>query len=163
MFIRFQRSFLSTFLFCFVSAAAASASPLGAGRVCGKSIAIPLTESGQPGCARLFPEPSEDEGGEGESLVESARGSVEFVRFLAPFSWNFAAAFERLPVTLHDSLAPVSPYKSGRLERVRGEDAYCNGGCSTALSAVPEPATMVLLGGALTLLSGFIRNRANSG
>jgi hypothetical protein len=37
------------------------------------------------------------------------------------------------------------------------EDAYCEAGCSTTLSSVPEPATMVLLGSALMLLASLVR------
>ncbi len=161
MFIRFQRSLLSVFLFSCVFVTAASASPLGAGKVCGKSTVSAPADSGQSGCAPLFPEPQADQRPEGAFLFEPSAGSVEFVRFLAPFSWNFASAFERLPASLRDGLAPLS--RQARTEQVRGEDAYCDGGCSTTLSSVPEPATMVLFGSALLLLSAFVRNRVHFG
>lgn len=163
VFIRCQGRFLSVFLAFFGFSAAASAAPFDVAGACNGSVWVSPAEAGQSGCGLLFPV---SEGGpEGMEAAASwvSLDSVEFVRLATPFSWNFASAFERLPPLLRDELVSGAPLRSGHAPRVRGEDAYCEAGCSTTLSSVPEPATMVLFGSALMLLGALVRSRANVG
>lgn len=162
VFIRLSGVFLSA-LFCFGYSSVASASPLSVGNVCEASAWTGSGESAEPSCENVFSSsrtPAHVE----DALAEwGFFDSPAFVRLITPFSWNFASAFDTLPGSLRDEIAPAVTQKSGQSLRVRGEDAYCEAGCSTTLSSVPEPATMVLLGSALFLIGSLARSRVDVG
>ncbi len=157
MFNRIGSTCFAFVLCSFIVVSGAKASPLEFRDLCGASQWLPAFESGNSACRVLISPAHEEQIKSDEVSGWSPYDSSTIVRLAAPFSWNFADAFETLPAS--EAAEAVSALNGDRLSQRSGSDPNCDAGCSTVLSSVPEPASMLFVGSALLLLGALVRGR----